>query len=148
IGDARDPEVLRRAGIERAYTIAALTSDDLLNLQIALAARGVRADVHVVQRAFSEALAEKLGDMFGIRTVYSTSGLASPTLVAAAVLGDITQGFAAAGNLFSVDEVSVRAGDALDGRSVEGIRDQHGGLVIALRRDGTTQILPALDTTL
>jgi Trk K+ transport system NAD-binding subunit len=148
IGDARDPEVLRQAGIERAYTVAALTSDDLLNLQIGLAARGVRADVHVVQRAFSEALAEKLADMFGIRTAYSTSGLASPTLVAAAVLGDITQGFAAAGSLFSADEIGVLAGDALDGRSVESIRDQHGGLVIALRRGETTQILPMLGTAL
>jgi len=148
IGDARDPEVLRQAGIERAYSVAALTSDDLLNLQIGLAARSVRADVHVVQRAFSEALAEKLADMFGIRTAYSTSGLASPTLVAAAVLGDITQGFAAGGSLFSADEIDVRAGDALDGRTVEGIRDQHGGLAIALGRDNTTQILPALGTTL
>src|SRR5262249_30363500 len=38
IGDARDPEVLREAGVERAYSVAALTSDDLLNLQIGLAA--------------------------------------------------------------------------------------------------------------
>ncbi len=148
IGDARDPEVLRQAGIEHAYTVAALTSDDLLNLHIGLAARRVRADVHVVQRAFSQALAEKLDDMFGIRTVYSTSGLASPTLAAAAVLGDITQAFAAAGDLFSADEVAVRSGDALDGRSVEDIRGQHGGLVIALRRGDTTQTLPALGTTL
>jgi Trk K+ transport system NAD-binding subunit len=148
IGDARDPEVLRQAGIERAYTVAALTSDDLLNLQIGLAARGVRADVHVVQRAFSEALAEKLADMFGIRTVYSTSGLASPTLVAAAVLGDITQAFAAAGSLFSADEITVRAGDPFEGRSIEAIRDRHDGLVIALRRGDTTQTLPALGTAL
>ncbi len=140
--------MLRQAGIEHAYTVAALTSDDLLNLHIGLAARRVRADVHVVQRAFSQALAEKLDDMFGIRTVYSTSGLASPTLAAAAVLGDITQAFAAAGDLFSADEVAVRSGDALDGRSVEDIRGQHGGLVIALRRGDTTQTLPALGTTL
>src|SRR5215218_8901516 len=86
--------------------------------------------------------------MFGIRTVYSTSGLASPTLVAAAVLGDITQAFAAAGGLFSADELAVRTGDALDGRSVEEIRGQHGGLVIALRRRDITETLPALGTTL
>ncbi|MFL5801447.1 MAG: NAD-binding protein, partial [Roseiflexaceae bacterium] len=60
IGDARDPEVLRQAGLETAYTVAALTADDGLNLQIGLAARRQRPDVHLVLRVFSDALAEKL----------------------------------------------------------------------------------------
>jgi Trk K+ transport system NAD-binding subunit len=148
LGDARDPDILRQAGIERAYAVAALTSDDLLNLQIGLAARRLRADVHVVQRAFSDALAERLSDMFAIRTVYSTSGLASPTLAAAAVLGDVTHAFYAAGQLFSADEIDVRLGDALCGRSVEAIRDLYGGLVILLQRGGSTQALPELGVTL
>jgi Trk K+ transport system NAD-binding subunit len=148
MGDARDPEVLQAAGIGRAYAVAALTSDDLLNLQIGLAARRLRPDVHVVQRAFSEALAERLADMFGIRTVYSTSGLASPTLAAAAVLGDITHAFGAAGQLFSLDEIAVRPGDMLDGRSVAAIRAQHGGLVVAIARGGAAHPLPAHDATL
>jgi Trk K+ transport system NAD-binding subunit len=148
LGDAREPDVLRQAGIERAYAVAALTSDDLLNLQIGLSARRLRADVHVVQRAFSDALAERLSDMFAIRTVYSTSGLASPTLAAAAVLGDVTHAFSAAGQLFSADEIDVRPGDALCGHSVEAIRNLYGGLVILLQRGGSAQVLPALETTL
>ncbi|MBK9713468.1 MAG: NAD-binding protein [Kouleothrix sp.] len=147
IGDARDPELLRQAGIERAYSVAALTSDDLLNLQIGLAARRARPDIHVVLRVFSDVLADKLADMFGIRTIYSTSGLASPTLAAAAVLGDISHAFAADGDLFSTDQIVVGAGDPLDGRTVGAIRARHGGLVIALRRDGETTVLPALADT-
>lgn len=148
LGDARDAEVLREAGIDRAYSVAALTSDDLLNLQIGLAARRARPDVHVVQRAFSDVLADKLADMFGIRTVYSTSALASPTLAAAAVLGDITHAFGAAGTLFSADEIGVRAGDALASHTIERVRTLHGSLVLTLRRDGATQILPSLGTRL
>lgn len=148
IGDARDPEVLRSAGIARAFTIAALTSDDLLNLQISLAARQLRPDVDVVQRAFSYALAEKLADVFGVRTVYSTSGLASPTLAAAAVLGDITHAFAAGDRLYSSDQITVSGGDALAGRSAAAIRAQHGALLIALCRSGEWDPLPPLDTTL
>lgn len=148
IGDARDPEVLRKAGIERAYTIAALTSDDLLNLQIGLAARRARPDVHVVLRVFSDVLADKLADMFGIRTIYSTSGLASPTLAAAALIGDITHAFSCGGQLFSADQIAVRAGDPLAGRAVEEIRARYDGLVIALGRDGETCVLPPLDTAL
>ncbi len=148
VGDAREPEVLRQAGIERAYSVAALTSDDLMNLQIGLAARRLRADAHVVLRAFSDALADKLADMFGIRTAYSTSGLASATLAAAAVLGDIAYAFAADEALFSADQISVRAGDALDGRTAGELRDQHDALVIELRRDGQAHSLPALDLAL
>jgi Trk K+ transport system NAD-binding subunit len=148
VGDARDPNVLRAAGIERAYTIAALTSDDLLNLHVGLAARRERADVHVVLRVFSDALAEKLADMFGIRTIYSTSALAAPTLAAAAVLGGITHAFFAGGGLFSTDQVAVGDGDSLSGDSLERIQSRHSALVIALNRAGHTRALPPLDTTL
>jgi Trk K+ transport system NAD-binding subunit len=148
VGDARDFEVLREAGVERAYTVAALTSDDLLNLQIGLAARRMRADVHVVLRVFSDVLAEKLADMFGIRTIYSTAGLAGPTLAAAAVLGDITHAFSAHGRLFSADQIIVRAGDPLDGRTIDAIRAEYDALIIALQRDGELCRLPALTMTL
>jgi Trk K+ transport system NAD-binding subunit len=148
LGDAREAEVLREAGIERAYAVAALTSDDLLNLQIGLAARRARADVHVVLRVFSDVLAEKLADLFGIRTIYSTSGLASPALAAGALLGDITHAFSTNGQIFSADKVSVRAGSLLDGRTIEDIRARHDALIIALQRDGQLRALPSLSTTL
>jgi Trk K+ transport system NAD-binding subunit len=148
IGDARDPEVLRQAGVERAFAVAALTSDDLLNLQIGLAAHRVRPDVHVVLRVFSDVLAEKLADMFGIRTIYSTSSLASPTLAAAAMLGDITHAFATDGAIFSADEIDLRDGDLLAGRTVEEIRAVYGTVALALRRDAETCVLPPLTAVL
>jgi Trk K+ transport system NAD-binding subunit len=148
IGDAREPDVLCAAGIDRAYSVAALTSDDLLNLQIGLAARRARPDVHVVLRVFSDVLAKKLADMFGIRTIYSTSGLAGPALAAAAVLGDITQAFSLDGRIFSADQMLVGAGSLLDGRTVEDIRREHDALIIALRREDQLQVLPALPTAL
>jgi Trk K+ transport system NAD-binding subunit len=148
VGDAREPEVLRAAGLERAYTVAALTSDDLLNLQIGLSARRARADVHVVLRVFSDVLAQKLADMFGIRTIYSTSSLAGPALAAAAVLGDITHAFSADGRIFSADQMPVCAGGLLDGQTIDDIRIRHDALVIALQRDGQLQALPPLSTTL
>jgi Trk K+ transport system NAD-binding subunit len=145
LGDARDVNVLREAGLDAAYSVAALTSDDLLNLQIGLAARRARADVHVVLRVFSDALAGKLADMFGIRTIYSTSGLAGPTLAAAAVLGGTSHAFVAGGQLFSTDQVAVCAGSPLDGQSVEDIRDRYDVLVIGLRSAGTLHAPPSLD---
>ncbi|HEU5086074.1 MAG TPA: NAD-binding protein, partial [Roseiflexaceae bacterium] len=121
-GDARELDVLRRAGIDTAFSVAALTSDDLLNLQIGLAARQLRPDIHIVVRAFSDTLADQLAELFDIRTAYSTSALASPTLAAAALIGDISHGFAIEGRLHSVDTQVVQAGSVVVGRSVEQIR--------------------------
>jgi Trk K+ transport system NAD-binding subunit len=101
-----------------------------------------------VLRVFSDVLAEKLADMFGIRTIYSTSGLAGPALAAAAVLGDITQAFSLDGRIFSADQMIVSAGSLLDGRTVDDIRRQHDALIIALRRDDRLQPLPGLATAL
>ena len=89
-----------------------------------------------------------MADMFGIRTAYSTSGLASATLAAAAVLGDVTHAFATAEALFSADQLTLRAGDALAGQTIETIRARHDALVITLARGDATHTLPALSTTL
>lgn len=147
-GDARDLDVLLAAGLDRAYTVAALTSDDLLNLQISLAARGCRPDVHVVLRVFSDTLAERLADMFGIRTIYSTSGLAAPTLAAAAILGDVSHAFFTNGHLFSTDQFVAQADGPLTGQTVEAIRARYGALVIGLRRADSALALPANDVAI
>jgi Trk K+ transport system NAD-binding subunit len=134
LGDARDPEVLRRAGLDTAYAVAALTADDGLNLQVGLAARRQRPDIHLVLRVFSDALAEKLEDLFGIHTAYSTSGLAGATLAAAAVLGDVSHALTVDQQLFSTDLVTVRAGDHLAGKTVADLRTQYAALVVGLWR--------------
>jgi Trk K+ transport system NAD-binding subunit len=148
IGDGRDLEVLLRAGLDRAYSVAALTADDLLNLQIGLAARSHRPDVHIVLRTFSDALAEKLADLVGIRTTYSTSALAAPTLAAAAVLGDIRHAFYVAEQLYSSQRIAVGERHPFAGQSVAEIRERFGALVIGLRREGVGAAIPSLDAQL
>src|SRR5260221_2916283 len=116
-GDASDPEVLKQAGIDRAFTVAAVTSLDLTNLQIGLAARKLRKDVHLVVRVFSDALAEELNHVFEIHTTFSTSNLASPTLAAAAILGGegVSRAFVAGGQIYSSDEWTAAPGGKLSG---------------------------------
>lgn len=146
-GDARDGETLRDAGLERAFAVAALTSDDLTNVRIGLEARRQRADLHVVLRVFSDTLAERLVDLFGIHTAYSVSDLASPTLAAAAVLGGVGHAFFADDRLYAMNELAARAGDRLSGRNVEAIRGETGAVVIGLRRGaGPLLVLPPADT--
>lgn len=147
-GDARDSDILRMAGIMHAFSVAALTSNDLLNLQIGLSARRLRPDTHIVLRVFSETLASKLSDMFGIHTAYSTSALASPTLAAAALLGNVSQGFLVNGQLHATDRIRIASGSALLGCSLAELRNRHELLALDLRRAGVSTLLPALDITL
>jgi Trk K+ transport system NAD-binding subunit len=150
-GDARDGETLVRAGLDQAYAVAAVTSDDLTNLQTALAARARRPDVHLVVRVFTDALAEELNDIYEIHTTYSTTALASPTLAAAAIVtgvrgGGVDRAFSTAGKIFSSDDFEALPGGVLSGQTVEELRARHQLLVIALERGGGLELLPALDT--
>lgn len=147
-GDARKNSVLREAGIDNALAVAAVTSDDLTNLQIGLEARRIRTDVHVVLRVFNDALAQKLPYLFGIHTAYSTSDLASPTLAAAAVIGGISHAFPGPPGLYALDERVVAAGDRLAGERISSLRKQQAH-VIGFRRAGVASpIFPALDAVL
>jgi Trk K+ transport system NAD-binding subunit len=147
-GDAREPAVLQRAGLAQAYAVAAVFGDDLANLQIGLAARELRPDIHLVLRVFSDVLAERLSTLFGINTAYSTSALAAPTLAAAAVLREVEHAFDVGERLFAIETLPVTAGDKLVGRTVAELREQSDTLVIALRRDGRRERLPAHDESL
>jgi Trk K+ transport system NAD-binding subunit len=146
-GDARKNSVLRQAGIDHALAVAAVTSDDLINLQIGLEARRIRPDVHVVLRVFNEALAQKLPYLFGIHTAYSTSDLASTTLAAAAVIGGISHAFPGPKDLYALDERMVAAQDRLSGERVIALRKLQAH-VIGIRRSGTATVFPAADTAL
>ncbi len=147
-GDARESSVLRQANITAAFSIAALTSNDLFNLQIALAARQLHPDIHVVLRVFSDALASKLGEMFGIRTAYSTSALASPTLAAAALLGHVGQGFIVGGELHAIERIHIVATSQFNELSIAELREQHDLLTINMQRGGVSILMPALSMPL
>lgn len=147
-GDAREPKTLEQAGLARAYAVAAVFGDDLTNLQIGLAARELRPDVHLVLRVFSDVLAERLGALFGINTAYSTSALAAPTLAAAAVLREVEHAFDVGERLFAIETLTVAAGDVLAGRTMAELRETTDTLVVVLRRGARRELLPAHDARL
>jgi Trk K+ transport system NAD-binding subunit len=146
-GDARAPGVLGRAGIERAYSVVAVTGSDLQNVQIGLSARRARADIHVVLRVFSDVLAERLAALFGLHTVYSTSELAAPTLAAGCIVSDLSHAVRVGNRLLGQGGVTLRDGDGVAGLTVDALRERHGALVIGLRRAGKP-VEPRADTPL
>jgi len=85
-GDMRWQSILTEAGVTEAMAIVACSDDDLTNLQIALRARALNPNIRVAMRIFDDQLNEQLCQTFGPNTViYSTSALAAPNFVSAAL---------------------------------------------------------------
>lgn len=86
-GDCRDEAVLRRAGVESASALVAVTSNEQANLQAALAARVIRDDLRLVVRLQNEVLTERLGNTIPNLQALSTSRLSAPMIAAEALKG-------------------------------------------------------------
>ena len=127
--------------------MTAVTGNDLLNIQISLAARQQREDIHVVLRVFSEVMAERLDTLFGIHTAYSAAGLAAPALAAGSVLRGLSNALRVGDQLFAQIDLTVQPGSILVGRTVAALRTSENALVIAIQRNGVA-LTPQLDTSL
>ncbi len=119
IGDARQRDVLGKAGLERATSIVCSTQDDLTNLDIALDAREMKPDIKVVLRMFDADLAEKIERGFGIHTAFSASGLAAPAFAAAATRAHIEYSFYVGDTLLHVSQITVTHDSPLPGMTME-----------------------------
>ena len=103
IADSTQRQTLEDANVHAAAAVAVLTSDDLTNIETGLAVRDYLGDrwvgVPVVLRVFDRDLGHTVEHHFDFRHVRSTSALAAPRFVGAAlgldILGSFTVGPAA-----------------------------------------------------
>jgi Trk K+ transport system NAD-binding subunit len=97
IGDSTVPNTLASANLPAARAVAVLTSNDLANIETGLAVDDLlgerRAHVPIVMRVFDRQLAQTVESGFGFRNVRSTSALAAPWFVGAALGLDILATF-------------------------------------------------------
>jgi Trk K+ transport system NAD-binding subunit len=96
IGDATIPLVLQQAHAAQARAVIAATSDDLINLEVALMVRELKANQRVVLHLSDPQLAGMLRENANIRLALSIPLLAAPAFVAA-LFGDRVQ------NVFMID---------------------------------------------
>jgi Trk K+ transport system NAD-binding subunit len=80
-----DDDSLRAAGVAEASALVALTSDDHLNLQIALRARDLNPSLRLVLRQFNRTLGRKIEQNLADTSVVSLSSHAAATYAGAAV---------------------------------------------------------------
>ena len=97
IGDATQRATLDAANVADASAVAILTSDDLTNLETGLSLRQhmqtIGKDIPIVMRIFDRPLGRVIEESFGFRLVRSTSALAAPWFVGAALGLDILSTF-------------------------------------------------------
>jgi Trk K+ transport system NAD-binding subunit len=144
VADARRPEILEQAGLHTASAIVPVSGDDLVNLAIATAARGLRPDMRVVLRTFDDALAANLQTGFDIHRAYSTSALAAPAFAAAAVHAPVDYAFSyeteydgeISQALVTITKFTLVEGSKLAGYTVDQLEDEFGVNVIAVRAKG------------
>ena len=135
-GDHRLPRILRMAGADRASAVLLTTDDDLGNLDAALAVREVNADARLVIRLFDTALAAHLEHLFPNARVLSSSALAAPGFVSAAVFGDGGERFEIGGRIL----VARPPGERATGPAPERVIP-----IATIRTDRTVELLPLDD---
>lgn len=104
VGDPRLREVLESAQIRYAEALLLTSEGDLLNLEVALTARDLNPNLRIVLRLFSETLAAHAQNQLNLGVALSTSAIAAPALVAAAIGEDITHAFYLGNQLFHIVE--------------------------------------------
>ena len=76
IGRGADPVVLRRLSLDRARALAAVTPDDLTNVEVAMTARSLADELRVVLRAGDGEVAQETGSLFRIGHVIDVHRIA------------------------------------------------------------------------
>lgn len=148
IGDATDEAVLNGANVKTARSLIAAASSDAENVYIALTARGINPDLHIVARANDQS-GERQMMRAGVNKVVSPALIGSHRMAQAAMspavadfieLTTMTEGLDL---LF--EQVRVEPGSPLAKKKIKdsGIRSEHNVMIVAITdRQGQMQFNP------
>ncbi len=153
LGDATLGRTLEAVNLSSAAAVAILTSDDLTNIETGLAVRDRLGErwtrVPVVLRVFDRQLGRRLERSFGFRHVWSTSAIAAPWFVGAALGLEVLFSFYVGNHPFLLARLRVSAGGGLENLSMLELPGQIR--VVAIRRahsSGALEQPPRRDTRL
>jgi voltage-gated potassium channel Kch len=87
LADATLEETLIMSGVKQARAIICATDSDMHNLEIGLNARALQPDIRTVLRVYDRSFAELIQQNFSFDSALSSSAIAAPAFVEAAVSG-------------------------------------------------------------
>jgi Trk K+ transport system NAD-binding subunit len=133
LGDATVPTVIQRANVAQARAVIASTTNDLVNVEIALLARESNAQQRVVPCLADPNLAQSIRDAANVRRTLSIPSLAAPAFVARLFGDRVHCVFMVQGRLLVVVDLTVQAHDTwLQGQEVRTVAQEHCFLPIAV----------------
>jgi Trk K+ transport system NAD-binding subunit len=142
IADANYLDSLRALSVDKARAVVAATSDDLANLEAALAARELNPSARVITRLFDQDLAERAQQQLHITQCQSVSALATPAFVASALGDGVLSIIERANCLWLLAEVRVGAGSVAEGATIEELEAAGELRVLAVREGPVTRWRP------
>ncbi|MBM4424273.1 MAG: TrkA family potassium uptake protein [Chloroflexi bacterium] len=140
--DATKPETLEAAGLARARAIIFCTSNDTLNLQMAIKARTLNTRARIMVRVFDEDFAKQIEKQFGIDHVFSASTLAAPAIAGAATQSDSSSPITLSGRTLTLARFVVKKNSSLAGMKIEEFENTFDATVVLLERDGLADLHP------
>lgn len=141
-GDALKHDVLRQAGLERAHTVVLATSDDIMNLQIAIHARAINPKVRTIVRLFDDDFAREVMNSFGISAAFSASALAAPAFAAAAADIDVVQSVMLGDRVLNLSRFTLGPASRLIGQTVQSVEHSLDLSIVLLKRGKDADLHP------
>jgi len=141
-GDALKKDVLQKAGVDRAATLVVATSDDMMNLQIAIQARSIKPEIRTIVRMFDDDFSREMCKAFGITAAFSASALAAPAFAAAAADVDVVQQVAVDGQVLTMSSVTLTGHSPLVGRSIGQVEGDFDLSIVLQRRGRSADLHP------
>jgi Trk K+ transport system NAD-binding subunit len=142
VGDATMPRTLELVNLSGAAAVAILTSDDLTNIETGLAVRDALAgrfgDVPIVLRVFDTALSRRVQRSFRFHHVWSTSAIAAPWFIGAALGLDVLATFYVDHEPFLLARLTVAHEGGLAGVAMRELSAEMR--VVAIRRAGGPEL--------
>jgi voltage-gated potassium channel Kch len=150
IADATQSQTHRMVNIADAKAVAVLTSADLTNIETGLSVReslgGRWDDVPVVLRVFDRELAHMMERSFGFQHVRSTSALAAPWFVGAALGLDVLSTFYVDQQPFLVAGLTVAPNGGLQGLAMQDLSSKTRVIALSRAADGVLEHPPRRGT--
>ncbi|MGA7731167.1 MAG: NAD-binding protein [Chloroflexia bacterium] len=108
-GNYRDEATLKTACVADARALVITAADDVGNIHAALAAQELNPNIRIVLRIFNQEFGQRLASLFADCEVLSSSAIAAPAFVSAALRQDWQQEIAVGGHTLRVR--AARPGD-------------------------------------
>ncbi len=134
IGETHREETLRAAGVRTSQALVSVTNSDIVNLETALHARALAADVRLVLRLSDDDLAERVQKTVGNAISRSVPSLAAPAFAAAMLEHQVLRTIPVGRHVLLIADVRVGAGSELAGQPVQRVHRDGEVRVIAVQR--------------